>query len=182
MFLFLESIGTSELLFIAVAALVLFGPRKLPELARTIGRSLNDFRRASDDFKRTWQREVETERAEWKQHLSDVTTDVNPDATANGADEAKTLTALDGTTTIESVNQNSIAPPEVKTFETSNGIIVRPPSGEQFARGSFNENGAPLSDAVEATNGNASTYSPSNGSATPNAQTNATYPRKRDWL
>ena len=62
--LFLESVGTTELLVILVAALILFGPRKLPELSRSLGKSLSEFKRASDDFKRTWEREVETERSE----------------------------------------------------------------------------------------------------------------------
>src|ERR1043166_6379507 len=59
--LFLESIGTTELLVILVAALILFGPRKLPELSRSLGKSLSEFKRASDDFKRTWEREVALE-------------------------------------------------------------------------------------------------------------------------
>ncbi|MEP6706311.1 MAG: twin-arginine translocase TatA/TatE family subunit [Pyrinomonadaceae bacterium] len=59
MFLFiLDSLGNSELLVILLAALIFFGPRKLPHLSRTIGKSLSDFRRASDDFKRTWAQEV----------------------------------------------------------------------------------------------------------------------------
>ena len=62
--LILETIGTTELLLILVVALILFGPRKLPELARQIGRGMNEFKRASDDFKRTWEREVEVERIE----------------------------------------------------------------------------------------------------------------------
>jgi TatA/E family protein of Tat protein translocase len=60
-FLFLESLGTTELLLILVAALVLFGPRKLPEMSRKLGKAVNDFRRAGDDFKRTWEREVAIE-------------------------------------------------------------------------------------------------------------------------
>ena len=63
-FLFLESLGTTELLLILVAALVLFGPRKLPEMSRKMGKALNDFRRAGDDFKRTWEREVAIESVE----------------------------------------------------------------------------------------------------------------------
>ena len=59
----LDSLGSTELLFILVVALVFFGPRKLPELARSMGKSLAEFRRASDDFKRTWEREVELESA-----------------------------------------------------------------------------------------------------------------------
>jgi len=62
MFLFiLDSLGNSELLVILVAALIFFGPRKLPHLSRTIGKSLAEFRRASDDFKRTWAQEVALE-------------------------------------------------------------------------------------------------------------------------
>ena len=46
--LFLESVGTTELLVILVAALILFGPRRLPELSRSLGKSLSEFKRASD--------------------------------------------------------------------------------------------------------------------------------------
>jgi TatA/E family protein of Tat protein translocase len=62
--LFLESLGTTELLVILVLALVLFGPRRLPEITRKFGKSLNEFKRASDDFKRTWEREVALESVE----------------------------------------------------------------------------------------------------------------------
>jgi TatA/E family protein of Tat protein translocase len=56
-----EFLGTTELLVIAVVALVLFGPRKLPEIGRTVGKAIGEFKRASDDFKRTWEYEVEVE-------------------------------------------------------------------------------------------------------------------------
>jgi Sec-independent protein translocase protein TatA len=42
-------------------ALVFFGPRKLPQISRTLGKNLAEFRRASEDFKRTWEREVSLE-------------------------------------------------------------------------------------------------------------------------
>lgn len=64
MFLFIfEGLGTSELLLILVVALVIFGPRKLPQLSRSLGKSLADFKRASDDFKQTWEKEVAREGA-----------------------------------------------------------------------------------------------------------------------
>ena len=56
--LILDSLGNTELLLILVAALIFFGPRRLPQLGRQLGKSLSEFRRASDDFKRTWEREV----------------------------------------------------------------------------------------------------------------------------
>jgi sec-independent protein translocase protein TatB len=59
--LILESLGSTELLFILVMALVFFGPRKLPQLSRSLGKSMAEFRRASEDFKRTWDREVNEE-------------------------------------------------------------------------------------------------------------------------
>jgi len=40
-----------------------FGPRKLPQLSRSLGKSLAEFRKASEDFKRTWEREVALESA-----------------------------------------------------------------------------------------------------------------------
>jgi TatA/E family protein of Tat protein translocase len=61
--LILESFGSTELLFILIIALVFFGPRKLPQLSRSLGKSLAEFRRASEDFKRTWEREVAMESA-----------------------------------------------------------------------------------------------------------------------
>ena len=64
--LILDTLGSTELLFILVIALIFFGPRKLPQLAKSMGKGLAEFRKASDDFKRTWEREValETARAE----------------------------------------------------------------------------------------------------------------------
>ena len=59
----LEGLGSTELIFILVVALIFFGPRKLPQLARSMGKGLAEFRKASDDFKRTWEREVALESA-----------------------------------------------------------------------------------------------------------------------
>jgi sec-independent protein translocase protein TatA len=64
----LEGLGSTELLFILVIALIFFGPRKLPQLARSMGKGLAEFRKASDDFKRTWEREVALETAKLDDH------------------------------------------------------------------------------------------------------------------
>jgi TatA/E family protein of Tat protein translocase len=61
--LILDSLGSTELMFILVVALIFFGPRKLPQLAKSMGKGLAEFRKASDEFKRTWEREVALESA-----------------------------------------------------------------------------------------------------------------------
>jgi len=52
------SLGLPELIFIFVIALLLFGPKQLPHIGRSLGRALGEFRRASNDFKRTIEEEV----------------------------------------------------------------------------------------------------------------------------
>lgn len=66
-----ESIGTSELMLIGLVALIIFGPRKLPELARTVAKTMAEFRRSSDDFKNTWKQELDLEGA--KKSLKSLT-------------------------------------------------------------------------------------------------------------
>lgn len=62
MFLFIfESIGTQELILIAIVALIFLGPRKLPEYMRKAGKMMNDFRATTNEFKETWEREVNFE-------------------------------------------------------------------------------------------------------------------------
>lgn len=59
------NLGMSEILLILVIALIIFGSRKLPQLGRTLGNSLAQFRRASEDFKRTWEAEATVVEKQW---------------------------------------------------------------------------------------------------------------------
>jgi len=54
-------LGMPEIIMIFVVGLLLFGPRKMPQLGRSIGRALGEFRRASNEFKRTVEDEVAAE-------------------------------------------------------------------------------------------------------------------------
>ncbi len=56
------NIGPGELLLIFVIALIVFGPRKLPEIGKSLGRMMFEFRRASTDLQRTIEDEVEADR------------------------------------------------------------------------------------------------------------------------
>ena len=104
MFLFiLESIGTSELILIGIIALIFLGPRKLPQIARTIGKTMADFRNTTNEFKSTWQREVDFE-----EEVSALRTGELPDAAPLPV--PRTESGLE--------SPNSIAPPSIKPMQT----------------------------------------------------------------
>lgn len=68
-------LGMTEVILILVIALIVFGPRKLPELGKSMGQAMFQFRKASDDFKRTWEQEVEYEKVRKDENQS--TSDYN---------------------------------------------------------------------------------------------------------
>lgn len=53
------SIGGGEIIFLFILALIIFGPRRLPEIGRTLGKAMADFKRATNDFKSNLEREVQ---------------------------------------------------------------------------------------------------------------------------
>jgi sec-independent protein translocase protein TatA len=55
------SIGMPELVIILVIALIIFGPRKLPELGRSLGRSIGEFKKASNELRSTLEEEIRVE-------------------------------------------------------------------------------------------------------------------------
>ncbi len=71
------TLGTPEMIFIFLLALVLFGPKELPELGRKVGRALTEFRRASNELKSTFDQELRTLEAET--NLKDVRKDLQLD-------------------------------------------------------------------------------------------------------
>jgi sec-independent protein translocase protein TatA len=66
------SLGVPELLLIFFVILVVFGPRRIPEIGRTLGKALGEFKKATDDLKNTIEREVRLE--ELKQVVPSIVT------------------------------------------------------------------------------------------------------------
>ena len=76
------SIGGPEVILLFIAALLLFGPRRLPEIGRTLGKTVADFRRATNDFRMNLEREVRIE--EIKDAIRPIESAPRPEALARG--------------------------------------------------------------------------------------------------
>jgi Tat protein translocase TatB subunit len=76
------SIGGPEVILLFIAALLLFGPRRLPEIGRTLGKTIADFRRATTDFKMNLEREVRME--EIKNTVRPIESAPRPEVLARG--------------------------------------------------------------------------------------------------
>lgn len=109
MYLFiLESIGTSELILIGIVALIVFGPRKLPQMAKTVGKMMAEFRTATSEFKTTWQREASFE--EEANQLKNIFEDPDLEETSNNIKETPKI--LETTPVIPEIREVDIS--EVK--------------------------------------------------------------------
>ena len=73
-------VGVQEMVVIFLVALVLFGPKKLPELGRTIGKAITEFRRAQSELKATFEhhmKELEKENESIKEVTRSYTNEIN---------------------------------------------------------------------------------------------------------
>lgn len=122
MYLFiLESIGTSELLLIGLVALIFFGPRKLPDFARSLGKVMNEFRRSSNEFKQTWEREVASEVSQLKSEVNQLKEEASFSSISQNSNKIE-----------ESIEKNLIAAkkeiisPEIKEMSQEDFQAIKP--------------------------------------------------------
>lgn len=106
------NIGTGEIIFIAIAALLILGPKKLPEFARTIGKLVRDFRKQTDDVRNTVEREFYKMDHELTSEAPAPLPQPAPEALAHGMHEGE-------------------APPQLPTGELDGSQVLKgAPSGE----------------------------------------------------
>ena len=86
--LMIGPLGMQEMLIILVVALIVFGPRKLPQIGKTLGKSIAEFRRTSTELRSTLEREVQMEEfraarsevSELKKDVTDLGRGLDPDS------------------------------------------------------------------------------------------------------
>jgi sec-independent protein translocase protein TatA len=80
------SIGMQELIIIFVVALIIFGPRRLPELGKSLGKSIAEFKRASNELRNTLEDEIRVDEQR-QTKAADVPTPASPpDASGSTGD------------------------------------------------------------------------------------------------
>jgi TatA/E family protein of Tat protein translocase len=116
------TIGTQEVFIIFLLALVLFGPKKLPEIGRTVGKALSEFRRASNELKATFDRELSNLEAETKE-LKEIGTSIQQE-THNYS--------YDYSSSYESTYESSYTPEEPNTqVATTTTVSASAPQGAE---------------------------------------------------
>ena len=84
------TLGGPEVILILVVALIVFGPRRLPEIGKSMGKMLAEFRKASNDFKRTIEDELEAEKSREAQPPPTPAPETTPPVSDAGATDAGT--------------------------------------------------------------------------------------------
>jgi len=113
-------IGLQELALIFVIALLVFGPKNLPQLGRSLGRAMREFRRASDEFRNTIETNLEMNAPD---PLPPTLTPASTDTTATGTASMEALpdTTLDPTPVATAEGQGSDAQPSGEPYLAQRG-------------------------------------------------------------
>ena len=130
-------VGMQELVVIFLVALVLFGPKKLPELGKTIGKAITEFRRAQSELKSTFEghmRELEKEHESIKEVTSGYTNEIYNHYTEYGSSSYESGSIADSHSST-AANPSTVSDPAPQGAETpvsheasGNGTVARTPT------------------------------------------------------
>jgi Tat protein translocase TatB subunit len=108
-------IGMQEILIILVVALIVIGPKRLPDLARTLGKGFAEFRKAADDLQETVRMDLQKERhEEFRQKYPDMVPDED--------EEEETTLQSDG-----NAADGAVTPTETISTPTESELSPQPP-------------------------------------------------------
>jgi TatA/E family protein of Tat protein translocase len=116
-----------ELIIILVVALIIFGPRKLPELGRSLGKSLGEFRKASNELKSTLEEEIRVEEHKEQKAKLDAERDTAIDAASSHTASSWISDAQERT--VPEAVETTPAPSDHQAEEPTISRSSTPPSG-----------------------------------------------------
>ena len=137
-----------EMMFIMILALVLFGPKKLPEIGRTVGKAINEFRRASSELKSTFEREMQSLEQETNS-VKEIAAPYQYDA--YNYDYSESGTNYDGSYGTESSDSTAVIPSTASASATEGAELPLAVSPEgTIARGEEAETVPPATEKAAA--------------------------------
>ena len=98
------TLGGPELILIFIVGLVVFGPRKLPEIGKSLGKMIGEFKRASADFQRTVEDEVESEKL--KKEIASAEYPAGPPSQAPAGISTPLIREAEGSVPVSSLINN----------------------------------------------------------------------------
>ncbi len=119
------TLGGPELFLIMVIALIVFGPRKLPEIGKSMGKMMAEFRKASQEFRQTIESEVEAEKIRDAVRIEMPRLDAPPTATATDAPAAPSSSPADESLTLPGADNASHAGSSQETAPVEPATVSR---------------------------------------------------------
>ena len=125
------NIGLPELIIIAAIALIVFGPNKLPELAKAFGRAMREFKKATEEVKESFEAETK-DLEELKDNLTqeNLLADLAEDITASTGPVTETSTLEEGSVTSEAATEAMVVHEASASSETPSQEIASTPPEE----------------------------------------------------
>ena len=132
--------SVQEMAIVLLVALVLFGPKKLPELARTLGKAISEFRRAQNELKATLQHHM-SELEKESESIRDLTRSFNNDIYTNYYDSSSSNSRSNGSSSWDAQSNGSTPASAQPAIESSASSVAAPegaqPESPADANGSY---------------------------------------------